>query len=212
MDLSHPFSVVTPTVDGDVLQILASAEAAFTPPQVHGLADRHSVSGIRKALTRLTSTGIVTTRRVGNAFSYELNREHLAAPHVAAIAHLRAELLDRMTARIGEWSSSAEYAALFGSAATGQMHPDSDIDVLVVRPDSVELDDARWRRQLDDFACRVTGWTGNDTRVLEFAAAEVLAALATDGEPVLIDIREHGIRLHGRSDYLRPRHARAVKQ
>src|SRR5258708_4110984 len=145
MDLAHPFSVVTPTVDGDVLQVLASAEASFTPPQIQALADRLSVSGVRKALARLTSAGIVTCEPIGQAFSYRLNREHLAAPHIVALARLRAELLDRMTALFGTWSESAEYAALFGSAATGQMRLDSDIDVFVVRPDSVELDDISWR-------------------------------------------------------------------
>lgn len=212
MDLAHPFSVVTPTVDGDVLQVLASVEASFTPPQVQALTNRHSVSGIRKALARLTSAGIVTTRRVGQAFTYELNREHLAAPHVVAIARLRSELLDRMTALLGEWSEAAEYAALFGSAATGGMRPDSDVDVFIVRQDSVELDDGTWRAQLDDFARRVTAWTGNDTRILEFGAAETRAARATSSEPVLDDIREHGIRLHGPTGFLRPRQGSAVKR
>src|SRR5260221_13531699 len=106
MDLAHPFSVVTPTVDGDVLQVLASAEASLTPPQIRALADRHSVSGVRKALARLTLAGIVNSERIGQAFCYELKREHLAAAPVLAIARLRAQLLDRMAALFGKWSES----------------------------------------------------------------------------------------------------------
>ncbi len=56
---------VTPTVERDVLQFLASAGASFTPPQVHALIGRHSVSGIRKALARLKDVGIVRAERVG---------------------------------------------------------------------------------------------------------------------------------------------------
>jgi predicted nucleotidyltransferase len=212
MDLAHPFEVITPTVDGDVLQVLASAEASFTPPQIQALANRHSVSGVRKALARLTRAGIVTTERIGQAFRYGLNREHLAAPHVVALARLRSDLIERMTALLGHWSDAAEYAAVFGSAATGHMRLDSDIDVFVVRPDSVELDDSVWRAQLDEFARRVTAWTGNDTRILEFSATEARTALIAASEPVLDDIREHGLRLHGRTDYLRPRRAPAVKR
>ena len=33
---------ITPTVDGDVLMVLARAEAAFTPPEVHRLIGARS--------------------------------------------------------------------------------------------------------------------------------------------------------------------------
>jgi predicted nucleotidyltransferase len=211
MDLARPFSVVTPTVDGDVHQELASADASFTPPQIQALAARHSVSGVRKALARLTLAGIVSAERIGQAVRYGLNREHLAAPQIIALAHLRSELIERMTDLLGRWSVAALYSALFGSATTGHMRLDSDIDIFVVRSDSVELDDDVWRAQLDDFARRVTAWTGNDTRILEFSAAEAHAALVGGSEPVLDDIREHGIRLHGRSTYLRSGRAPAAK-
>jgi len=35
--------------DGDVLAVLARAEAAFTAPKVQRLLERHSVPGVRRA-------------------------------------------------------------------------------------------------------------------------------------------------------------------
>jgi hypothetical protein len=62
------------------------------------------------------------------------------------------------------------------------------------------FEDEAWRDQLDQFARTLTGWTGNDTRILEFSADEAIAGLESDA--VLGDIRDHGIRLCGPSNYL----------
>ncbi|HEY8654658.1 MAG TPA: hypothetical protein VIL87_16440, partial [Dermatophilaceae bacterium] len=65
MDLAHPLAVVTPTLDGDILAVLALVDTAFTPRQLHGMLSQHSEDGIRRALRRLTSQGIVSDARAG---------------------------------------------------------------------------------------------------------------------------------------------------
>lgn len=203
MNLSRPLGVVTPTVDGDVLRVLAGAEAAFTAPQVQALIGDHSVEGVRKSLRRLESQGIVRAERLGQAYSYQLNRDHLAAPYIVSLANLRAELVDRMASVIDSWLTPCAYAALFGSAATGRMRPESDLDVFIVRPDDVDLNDDRWREQLSSLERTVTSWTGNDTRVLEFSASESGTGLRRGPERVLKDIQLEGIHLAGPNSYLR---------
>lgn len=202
MQSQYPFRTVTPSLDGEVLAVLANADAAFTPPQVHRLIGNRSEAGVRKVLQRLVEQGVVADARVGQAVSYRLNRRHVAAAHIVGIAGLFDELLARIRAELDGWQTPAEYAVLFGSAARRQMRPDSDIDVLVVRPDHVEGDDAAWRDQLDALAENATAWTGNDTRLLELSATEVRLGLG-DGEPMYGDILREGIRLHGPGDYLR---------
>ena len=184
MELSRPLSVITPTVDADVLAVLAGAHASFTGRQVHQVAGRHSERGIRNALHRLCTQGIVHRERVGSADQYTLNRGHLAAPYIEALAGLRAELLGRISDEFGRWTVAPVFAALFGSAARVAMRPDSDIDLLLVREDTIDADDATWRDQLDALARDVTTWTGNDTRVLEFSVGEVRAGLAAGEDPV----------------------------
>ena len=105
MDLHHPFQVITPTVDGDVLAALAGAEAEFTAPQIHRLIGEHSESGVRKALKRLERQGIVRATRAGQAWLYELNREHLAAVHVVALTRLRRVLVEKVGDEISRWST-----------------------------------------------------------------------------------------------------------
>src|SRR5438067_4464583 len=192
MDLARPLTVITPTVDGDVLAVLARAEASFTGRQVHQVAGRHSERGIRNALHRLSTQGIVARERVGSADQYRLNRAHLAAPYVEALANLRHELLRRMAGELEGWAVPPDFAALFGSAARGAMQPESDIDLLVLRPDTVDADDQQWRTQLDGLASNVTAWTGNDTRILEFGAGEARRGLAA-GDGVLLAARDQGI-------------------
>lgn len=201
MLLSRPFEVVTPTLDGDVLAVLARADAAFTPPQVRDLIGMHSVEGVRNALRRLTAQGIVTRERYGNAYVYRLNREHVAARHIIGLAESSDEVLQRMREQLATWMVPCEFAALFGSAAEGTMTEASDIDVLVVRPDSVGIEgDSSWRDQVAEFERAATSWTGNDTRVLELTAAEV--GKGAKRERVLRDIARDGIPLAGPSDYL----------
>ena len=133
------------------------------------MAGRHSEKGVRNRLHRLVGQGIVNVRPAGKADLYSLNRRHLAAPSIVALAGLRHELLARIRAELAggnrppsSWCCSGALAA-----ATGRMRPDSDIDLLVVRPKNVDIEGAEWRLQLETLSTDVTAWTGNDTRLLQ---------------------------------------------
>lgn len=203
MNLRHPMRVVTPTVDGDVLAVLARAAGPFTVPQVHNLVGQFSESGVRKTLQRLSAEGIVLRERVGNAWIYTLNRDHLAAPYVIGLADLRDELLTRLRSEFRGWRIPADFAAVFGSAARGAMQAESDVDLFVVRPAATAGDDPGWRDQLDELSASVSRWTGNDGRLLELGAIEVASRISSGATPVLADILEHGLVVAGADNYLR---------
>ncbi|MFJ8917508.1 nucleotidyltransferase domain-containing protein [Amycolatopsis sp. NPDC102389] len=198
MDLSRPLMTVTPTLDGDVLAVLANHDGIFTTGQLHRLLARHSEEGIRKVLRRLTKQGVVLSDRVGNAFAYRLNRDHLAAEHIIGLAQMRKTLLERIEDRLESWEVSPVYAAIFGSAARGETTEDSDVDLLLIRPD--DADDDRWETQVHELAVEVTRWVGNDTRPLEFSEAE-LADRAYD-EVVLRDVVRDGLTVAGSRAWL----------
>jgi predicted nucleotidyltransferase len=204
MQLDRPLLVVTPTVDGDVLAALARADAAFTGRGLHRLVGRHSADGVRRAAERLTRQGIVDVTVVGPSKLYRLNRDHLAAAHITAVANLREEFLDRLRRRLADWQLPPVYAALFGSAATQEMRNDSDIDLFVVRPGSAAADSRDWAEQLSELAHDGSRWTGNDLRILELSDAETKLGVVRNDQ-VLVDIRDHGIRLVGPAGYLRRR-------
>lgn len=199
MELQHPLAVVTPTLDGDVLCVLAGADAAFTGRQVARLLPDHSQKGVHNVLRRLVEQGVVTMAVAGPAHLYRLNREHLAAPHIIGICQLKDQLRRRVAELVAGWPVPAEAVILFGSAARGEMRPASDIDLLVVRPASVDED--AWIEQTTELAEEVSAWTGNDTRTVEMTPVEVLTGLA-EGDGLLRSIRDEGQTLFGDPRYL----------
>lgn len=202
MRTQSPFAVVTPTLDGRVLDVLAGAEAAFTPGEVSRLLTDASLEGVRKVLKRLTAEGIVTVERAGNAHLFRLNREHLAAPAVLHLAGLRSALLDRTRTAVSDWRAAPVYGALFGSAARGTMRTDSDIDVFLVHEDDAET--TVWEEQIRELADAMSRWTGNDTRVLDMSTSEVDDAAAA-GDGVLHSIAADGLTIVGQPGWLRSR-------
>lgn len=203
MDLGRPLRVVTPTIDGDVLVVLARApETEFTPPQIHRVLETFSVEGVRRCLARLVEQGIVVRREAGRAALYRFNVDHVAAEPIVALARAREVLIERMRVMIGEWEVPCAFAALFGSAARSEMRNRSDIDVFVVRPDDVDPDDLGWADQLITLARAISAWTGNEAQVLTYSEADLRRGHEL-GDLVLRDIERDGIRLAGPAGYLR---------
>ena len=208
MDLGHPLAIVTPTLDGDVLAVLAHADHAFTTGQLHRMLGAFSEDGIRKVLMRLAGQGIVRAERIGNAYSYRLNRDHLGAQPIIELANLRQTLLDRVEQEITIWLEPALYGAMFGSAARGDMHQESDVDLLLVRRD--DADEDTWDSQVLALSARVTAWTGNDTRVLVLTESHVHEA---DGsEPVLESVRREGLTVAGSRAWLQKALSRRARR
>lgn len=196
MDLSRPLATVTPTLDADVLALLAQHEAAFTTGELHRVLSRFSEEGIRKVLARLTQQGVVDAQRVGHAYSYRLNHQHLAAGPIIELARLQATLLQRLEDRLAAWAFPPSYAAVFGSAARGTMTTESDLDLLLVL--SADTDREVWDREVGELITNVSRWTGNDTRPLEYTIDE----LATHrNEPVLQDVATEGLTVAGRRSW-----------
>src|SRR4051794_11299674 len=196
MDLAAPHSVVSPTLDGDVLVVLAGTTRPLTGREVARLARRGTPPAIAAVLRRLVHQGLVLRQEVGNAFLHTLNRDHLAAPAVLVLAGLRSALFERVRATLEEWELQPVSAVLFGSAARGDGDADSDIDVLVVRPGEVDEEDHRWRAQLSGLAGAVHAWTGNHAGLIEVAEAE-LPGLLDDNRAVVASLRADAIPLVG---------------
>jgi predicted nucleotidyltransferase len=196
MDFRNPLRLITPTLDADVLRVVGGADRAFTGSEIQRVAGVGSRQGIRLVLIRLVDQGIVDVERAGRSFLYRLNRDHLAAHHIVALATLRTELLQRLRAEFAEWLTTPPVAAtLFGSAARGDARETSDIDLLVIRADRVDPDDAVWRDRIMTLEQRTSRWTGNDARVLEYSERDFIALRHL--EPVLMEAADGGILLFG---------------
>jgi predicted nucleotidyltransferase len=197
MQLNRPLATITPTLDGDVLALLAQHEVTFTAGQLHRILDRYSEEGIRKVLLRLARQGIVQSTKVGAARAYQLNREHLAAGPIIELARLAQKLFLQIEKYLEDWELRPQYAAIFGSAARGTMSEESDIDILLVRPDDAPMD--IWDAQVSALTSDISRWTGNDVRPLEYTISELLAAR---DELIIHNIMKDGLTIAGRRAWL----------
>lgn len=206
MNLRHPLRVVTPTLDGEILAVLARANKSFTGREVQRALDDASQTGTRHALARLVGEGIVTSEPAGRGILFQLNREHLAAPLIEGLASLRLQLIERLRDSIADWKIKPVVAVLFGSTARDQASAASDLDLLFIRPRGIEADDPAWQELLMNLSESATRWTGNDTRVLEYGEAELPEILET--EAVVQDAASEGVVLAGDLRALRARRRR----
>lgn len=195
MNLQRPLEVVTPTLDGDILSFLARADKAFTGREIHRGIGRASQEGVRLALERLVAQGIVLNERAGNAILFHLNRQHLASPFIEGLALLRLQLIARLREQIDGWNIQPAAAALFGSAGRGEGDAFSDLDLLVIRPESIEAEDEAWCAQLSELEERAMAWTGNDAQILEYGEREAMQQRGK--EPVLDAAIAEGVQLAG---------------
>jgi predicted nucleotidyltransferase len=194
MHFGRPLEALTPTLDGDVLSVLARADAEMTGREIQRLAGHGSHQGIRNAADRLAEQGVVLRRPAGSANLYKLNRDHVAAPWIEGLAALPEQVLERLRSAIGAWTQPPTLAVLFGSVATGLSTPASDLDLLIVRPAGCDPDEPTWREQISSLEEQATAWTGNDARIIEYDEEDLAG---DETEPLLRDALRDGIELHG---------------
>jgi predicted nucleotidyltransferase len=223
MDLSDPTRALTPTLDGAVLSVLASAGRPLSVGQVAEAAVRGSEIGIRRCLARLVDQGLVRATLMGRNHVFELNRDHVAAEAAVLLSGLRTATWDRITAELRSWHPRPLYAAVFGSAARGDGDEDSDIDILLVHPPfpgekkpkgltaglSAQVADAlgaavlaseqvdaadRWEEQVDRLRELVHAWTGNHAQVVDLTFHEWRRP-PPEQRPLLANVEQDGIEL-----------------
>ncbi len=196
VDVARPYTAISPSLDGEVLHVLAGTDMAMTGRQIALLTGRSSHSGVLGVLNRLAGPGLVDRGELNRAYLFSLNRQHLAAPAVVALAGLRKELIDRIRAEVRTWQIPPTHLSMFGSAARGDGDTESDIDLFVVRPAAIPENDAAWRQQVDALAERIKHWTGNRAAPLEVSETE-LARLSIGEPSIVAQLRSDAILLEG---------------
>ena len=172
MHLKDPIQSIIPSGRGVVLQILARTDTPLSGRMIAELAGgRVGKSRVNVVLRELVESGIVLRAEHPPAHLYVLNRDHVTAEAIQALANLRDALLERMRKDIEGWSTRPVAVWAFGSFARGEGDAESDIDILVLAPYEVD-DQAEWDRQLDQLGENVFRWSGNDCRIVEYQEAE----------------------------------------
>lgn len=198
MDLRSPIRSVIPSVQGEVLAVLARTDQPLSGRRVAELTGGLvSQKGTNLALRALVEAGIVTADDHPPAKLYSLNRRHLAAPAIEGLVSLRERLIEAMRAHLAGWEVPPWGAWMFGSSARGDGDASSDIDVLIVRPEAIDAHEPVWIDQIDAFAVDVTDWSGNSCAVVEYGEAE-FGELMEQDDRLARGIRADGIALTDR--------------
>jgi predicted nucleotidyltransferase len=195
MDLSNPLRTVAPGVEGDVMAALLRSHVRLTGARVAALSQRGETQ-VRQVLRRLEYHGLVDVERHGQSYTYLMNREHVLISGLEALQGAMPTVEDRVTSLVSGWASPPASLVLFGSAARRDGGDDSDIDLLLVRPDDIDADDQTWAEQRHDLAQSVERWTGNRAQVVELSNSELIKARRRK-EPLMEELQADGVVLAG---------------
>jgi len=189
MDLGSPVLDVAPSVRGALLQALARLEQPVTRRRLAAAAGV-APGNASAVIEELIQAGLVSETVAGRSSMVVLNRDHLAAGPVLALAGLRGELIRRLRERLSAWPE-LNGAWLFGSVARGDADSDSDVDLLIVADDlqSIDLHERLSRLEAD-----VRSWTGNDLQLVEHSPSS-WRKLVRAKNPLVEQIRLDGIAL-----------------
>lgn len=196
MDWTDPTRAIAPTLDGAVLTVLAGVTEPLTGREVHRRARRGSAMGVSRVLGRLEEQGLVVGADAAPARLYQLNRDHVAAEVAVILRDLRSRLFDLIRQDLASWQVVPVCAALFGSVARGDGDTDSDVDLLLVRPDGIADDFGPWATAVFDLAQKVRRWTGNDASMFQADTSEV-ADMVARSAPIVESLTQDAIDLAG---------------
>lgn len=196
MDLTSPARTVVPTLDAEVLTVLAGVTLPLTGRQVSRLINSKSHRGVSLVLDRLRQQGIVDVVRAGSANLYSLNRDHVAFAAVEALLDLRGKLFRLIETRVREWEIPPVSVAVFGSAARGDGGTTSDIDLLIIRPESVNEDESGWEKQLFELSFWVRRWSGNRASLIQATPSQIASMIKRE-EPITESLRNEARYLFG---------------
>jgi predicted nucleotidyltransferase len=200
MDLGSPVLDIAPAVRGALLQALARLEQPITRRQLAAAAGV-APGNASAVIEELIQSGLVSETVAGRSSMVVLNRSHLAAGPVLALAGLRGELIRRLRERLSAWPD-LHGAWLFGSVARGDADSDSDVDLLIVVDD---LESSDLHERLSRLQAEVRSWTGNDLQFVEHSPSS-WRRLVRARNPLVEQIRLDGIALAGDAASLLERH------
>lgn len=192
MYLDSPIEALASPDKARVLTVLCRAGLPLSGHTIAALTGSVSQPTVSRLLAAFVRSGLVLRVPGG----YEINRQHLAYRAVEALLDSSGELRRRVGTAVAAWRDQPAAVVLFGSTARGQAGPSSDVDVLIVRPLDVAVDDRQWADDVATLAEQVQLWTGSACDVLEYDPAE-LEQLNRGGDPLIDALLRDGVTLAG---------------
>lgn len=127
---------------------------------------------------------------------YRLNRDHVLGPAVLSALAAREEFLRRLTESTRALRPAVASAALFGSVARRESGPASDVDLLLVVQDDLDVEGPGWQDQVRALQSAVLAWSGNRLEMITVTRSH-LNELVADDEAIVGSWRGEALTLAG---------------
>ncbi len=195
MDFRHPVEAVVGGTRGRLLAVLAQTTAPLTLRRLARLASVSPAQASR-VMPALVGLGLVERSEVPPASQFLLNRQNVAARFIVELADVRQAVFSRIGDAARDIEPAPMSVIVFGSLARGEADTESDVDLVVVRPDHVGEDDDRWSASVEDWRRRVGAVTGNDVELVEASVSEATRKLR-GRSGLWRDIKRDGVAVYG---------------
>jgi predicted nucleotidyltransferase len=195
VDFRQPVDAIIPDAQGRILATLARTTQELS---LSALAEVSGVSlaHVARVVPRLVELGVVERHDVPPTVLVRLVPEHLASRAILLLNDLRHTFLEELSESAQHLDPEPVNVTLFGSFARAEDDAKSDVDVLVVRPSSVDEDDSTWEESIASWESHLRRISGNAVNHIEVGEDEV-AKLIKSRRPLWQEIRREGIVLQG---------------
>jgi predicted nucleotidyltransferase len=111
--------------------LLLNPEASYHVRELARLTNT-AAGTLHKELTKLTASGILQSKKVGNQVHYSANTQCPIFNELASILRKTSGLVDVLAEALSSVQHQISVAFVFGSVARGEQQTNSDIDVMLV--------------------------------------------------------------------------------
>lgn len=195
MDFVRPVQAVIPGAQGRILAVLVETSAELNLRTL-ALLSGVSLAQASRVLPGLVSLGLVERREVPPSALFRIVPDHVAVRAVLALSRARDLVLEELGGLAAELPEPPVSVIVFGSLARGDGGPDSDIDVVMVRPSGVGEDSDDWRRSVEAWRADVRRIAGASVDLVEVSEADI-ARLLRSRRPMWRDVFRDGVVVYG---------------
>lgn len=197
MDYTHPLESVFPGAQSRVLAVLARVDVEFSLRTLARVA-QVSPAQVSRIMPPLVELGLVQRRDISPLAMFRMIRTHVASQAVIALLDSRATVLRHLGSLAETTNLPAASIIVFGSFARRESEIQSDIDIVIVRPDDMDEDSRVWVDPILRWQEEASCLSGNEIQILEYTRTEVHQRLNSD-VPLWDNILQDGIVVFGES-------------
>jgi predicted nucleotidyltransferase len=195
VDFVRPVQAVIPGAQGRILAVLVETSAELNMRTLARLSGV-SLAQASRVLPGLVSLGLVERRDVPPSALFRVVPDHVAVRAVLGLSRARDVILEEIGRTAAKLPAPPVSVIVFGSLARGDGRPESDIDVVLVRPAGVDEDSDGWRHGVEAWRADVRRMAGSVLHLIEVGEGDI-GRLLRSRRPMWNDVRRDGVVVYG---------------